>query len=99
MTPFVPANIPPSVNTVEKLNTWTAMILNQLYATQTAIEGDGLPQRVAQYGVYNVPNDNSVRVLLRTSFKIENNFGSSGQKVYSLVDDLGSDAIPTEYLS
>lgn len=99
MTPFIPANIPTSVNTVEKLNTWTAMILNQLYATQTAIEGDGLPQRVAQYGLYNVANDNSVRVLLRTSFKIENNFGSSGQKVYTLVDDLGTDPIPTEYLS
>lgn len=99
MTPLNKNLIPASVDTVEKLNCWTAMILNQLYRTQTAIEGDGSPQRVAQFGVYNVANDNTTRVLLRTSLKVENNFGSSGQKIFALVDDLGTDAIPAEYLS
>lgn len=99
MTPFNKTQIPASVDSIEKLNTWTAMILNQLYRDQTAIEGDGLPQRVAQYGVFNVANTSTTRVLLRTSFQIENNFGSSGQKLYALVDDLGNDPIPNEYLS
>lgn len=98
MTAFTKAQIPPEVDTIEKLVVWSAMMLNQLYRTQTAIEGDGQPQRVAQFGPYFVTNDNTTRALLRVSVQLDNNYGSSGNKLWEEVQDLGIADIPADFL-
>lgn len=98
MTAFTKAQIPNEVNTIEKLVVWGAMMLNQLYRTQTAIEGDGVPQRVAQFGPYFVPNDNTTRALLRVSVQVNNDYASSGNKLWEEVQDLGISAIPDDFL-
>lgn len=98
MTTFTKANLPDSIDTVEGVAAWAITLLTQVYLEQTAIEGSGVAERVAQASVYFIPNNNSNRLLTRLSLQVENNYLASGAKIWDAVMPLGSTAIPSEFL-
>lgn len=97
MTPLTKAQIPNSINTVEKLAAWATVLLAQLYPEQTALEGDGAAERVAQFGTYYVPNNNTNRILARVSLPIANDYLTTGAKVWDATTSLGESTIPANF--
>jgi len=99
MTPFAKTQLPASVNTVEKLAAWSSALLAQLYPQQTALEGDGAAERVAQFGVYYVSNNDTNRILARLSVQVQNDYLVTGAKVWDATMSLGESTIPTSFTS
>ena len=97
MTPLTKAQIPASINTVEKLAAWCSVMLQQLYPEQTALEGDGVAERVAQFGVYYVANNDTNRILARVSLQVANNYLTTGAKVWDATISLGELTIPSNF--
>jgi len=106
MTTFDKAQIPTSVNTVEKLAVWCACILQELYPTVKVTENiEEAPQLVAQVGAFDlaVPTDDQWtytirnRAVIRLSIPIGVSWKRS--KLYFSATDLGALATPTDYYS
>lgn len=97
MTPLTKAQIPASINTVEELASWCTALLSQLYPEMTALEGDGASERVAQFGVYYVPNNNTNRMLSRLSLQVENTYLVTGAKIWDATMPLGDLTIPANF--
>lgn len=97
MTAFVPGDIPTSVNTLEKLSLWAGLALSKINPTQTAVEGSGSPVKVAEFGIFNVPQNNTTRVILRQSVEIEDDFAYDGGKLWEQAIEFSSDALPAGF--
>lgn len=72
-------------------------MLQQLYPNQTALEGDGPAESVAQFGVYYVPNNDTNRILARLSLQVENDYLVVGAKVWDATMPLGELPIPSNF--
>ena len=106
MTAFSSADLPASVNTVEKLATWSLAVLGYLYPNNTVFEVQGSPPvpviSAAPFAVYNSAADWVVtsewRYISRLSLPLNKDWQKSG-KVWSHAISLGADAIPVEFKS
>lgn len=99
MTDFTPSDLPPSVNTVERVLAWAAEVLSSNYPDVRITElldnaGNPLPQRVAQSDRYYVSatNPGSWRLVVRVSLPLNPSFQFNGP-VYKNIDPIGS--VPT----
>lgn len=99
MTAFAKADLPASVDTVEKLAIWALSGLMQLYVEQTAVEGAGTAERVIQFGTYFIPNTNKTRIIARLTVELENDYLTSGKKVWNTVQPLGTETLPATFNS
>lgn len=97
MTAFTPDDIPATVNTLEKLGLWVSLALAKINPSQTAVEGSGSPAKVAEFGIYNVPQNNTTRVISRQSYEIEDDFAYDGGKLWEQVKVFSSDALPAGF--
>lgn len=100
MTAFVAADLPATINTVEKLHAWSSTVLNHLYPNDTVVEAAGSANRVMTANpFYIVETENpGWRYITRASFGLNANWQRTG-KVWEHATDLGSSSIPAEFKS
>ena len=110
MTAFTTADIPASVDSLEKLVAWAGLCLNRLYPDLTATEGtdstNTTTARVAQSSVYymtpavagsTIPP--TWRIISRSSLKVNAAWTGGATKLWANVESLGTAAIPAEFKS
>ncbi|NJR15561.1 MAG: glucose-6-phosphate dehydrogenase [Calothrix sp. CSU_2_0] len=98
MTDFAKADLPESVDTLEKLVVWAGSALHAINKTVTAVEGVGSPVRAAQFGVYSVDSTNVNRVILRQSLEVGETYAIDKKPIWENVNILSLDAIPSQFL-
>lgn len=98
MTAFSTADIPQSINTLEKLAVWTLTVLNDLYINTTAIEATGQAERCVVAGPYYVTagDPQTWRYICRLSVPLAPTWRRS-TKLWLSTQDLGVLAIPADY--
>lgn len=101
MTAFAPTDLPSSINTVEKLAVWCAMVLNHLNPNTTAVEAPNTAVRVATSGLFYIVDSDPPRWrhVGRQSIPMNANWQRGTAKVWTFAEDLSSAAIPTEFKS
>lgn len=100
MTAFSTADLPASVNTVEKLVVWAGSILAEVNPNATAIEGPGVSARTATCVPYFIPEGPPTpeyRLILRQSLLLEGDWRTG--KMWENISNISSAAIPTAYKS
>lgn len=100
MVAFSPANLPSSVNTVEKLSVWAASILQELHFQMEIQEAPGVIEKVAvaQPFPVNLNGAYSHRIACRTSIPISTTYLQGG-KIWTYAQDLSNASIPASYTS
>lgn len=100
MTAFVPANLPASVDTVEKVALWALGILYQLHKNDRYQESDAaplIPLITAQDGL---AADKSERIIFRASLPLSQEWRSQTTKFWQEGLEITSGTtIPTSFLS
>lgn len=99
MSAFSKTQLPTSVDTLEKLAVWAGAALHKLNRTATAVEGTGTASRVAQFGIYTVEANNTDRVIMRQSLVLDADYAIDGKPIWENVQQLSTDAIPSEFLA
>ena len=97
MTAFVSSDLPASIDTLEKLETWVGLALQQINPTQTAIEGTGSAAPVAEFSTPQVKQENKTRLITRSSLEIKNDYLVLGGKIWDHVEELSSDPLPASF--
>lgn len=101
MTAFTTADLPASINTLEKLSVWVSMALSNINQ-QTAIqEISGLNQPVAVAQLFEY-DDNGVkkwRFVGRHSIELSGNWQNGTAKVWANAQILSANALPTDFKS
>ncbi|MBE9214566.1 glucose-6-phosphate dehydrogenase [Plectonema cf. radiosum LEGE 06105] len=99
MTAFTPSDIPQEINTVENLAIWVGLVLQKINPDQTALEGTGPAQKVAQLGLYQVEQTNQTRVIIRHSIEIEEDFTYDGGKLWQQAVPFSTNPIPFVFVN
>jgi hypothetical protein len=96
MTAFVVANLPSAINTVEKLNVWTAVVLRELNPNTPYLETELLRlQAVTNVQVPIV--DGSVRNISRLSLPLAAGYASGAAKLWTYATELSATALLTTH--
>lgn len=98
MVAFTSANLPSSVNTVEELVAWGNSVLEFCFPVATRVEGPGAAVRVASNGIFTIEETNERILICRASLKLNTNFTAT-RGIWNSVQEIGSAAIPTEFLT
>ncbi len=100
MTAFSSADLPASVNSVEKLALWAATVLQHLNPSLTIIEESGKAELAAQSGPFFIAaaNPPEWRVISRSSIAVAPTWQRTG-KIWQHAIDLSTTAIPAEFKS
>ena len=98
MTAFTPADIPVEITTIENLAIWVGLVLQKINPSQTALEGVGPVQKVAQLGIFQVVETNQTRVIIRQSIEIEEDFTYDGKKLWQQAVEFSASSIPAPFL-
>lgn len=101
MTAFAPADIPASVDSLEKLAVWVTTALNNINLQNTVQEVSGVnqPVAVAQYFNYKVGETMKWRYVGRISVELAPEFQQGAAKLWTHAQNLSSTAIPTGFKS
>lgn len=96
MTDFQPSDLPPAVNTVERVLAWAAEVLSSNYPDVRTTElldnaGNPIQQRVVQSDRYYVTatSPGSWRLIVRCSLPLNPAFQYNGV-IYKNIDPLGN---------
>lgn len=100
MSAFSPADLPDSINTVEKLHLWTSTLLQHLNSEVTALEVGGSLDRAifSQPWYITAGSTPTWRVITRSSILVSPNWQRGG-KIWTFAQELGSATIPSEFKS
>lgn len=100
MVAFSKADLPDSINTVEKLELWCVTLLQHLHPELTVIEVAGGADRavVSQPWFLSASNPPSWRNISRTSLAISANWQRGG-KIWNFAQELSGATIPSEFKS
>lgn len=98
MTALTKADIPDSINTVEKLAVWCETLLQHLNPEITVIEATGGLDRavLSQAWFITATNPPTWRNIARTSIQLNANWQRGG-KIWNYAMELSSAAIPSEF--
>lgn len=96
MTAFTTANIPSTVNSLEKLAAWVGLALTQINPSLAVLESANESTKVAQTALFRA-SDNTVRLSIRLSIPIDPNYGVNTAKFWGNAQDLSNTALPTAY--
>jgi hypothetical protein len=101
MVAFSTADLPSSINTVEKVLVWGSTVMQHLHPTLTAIESTGNAERVISAAPFFITaTDPAVwRYISRTSIPLNSNWQRGTGKIWTFASDISSSAIPTEFKS
>lgn len=96
MTAFSTSNLPASIDTLEKLAVWVGYALHNINPDQTAIEGDGSPVKVAQFGVFKIEQTNKTNIFLRQSIELEEGFVYHDGPIWEKVVPFSNESLPSQ---
>ena len=98
MVAFSSNQLPASINTVEKLHVWSAVLLSELFPSLTAVEDTGTAVRVIQSTPFLVAATAppTWRMINRTSIPLNGTWRRGGL-IWLQVSEVGSGAIPGEF--
>jgi len=98
MVAWSAADTPPSINTVEAMNAWTAAILSNLHFQQTFEEAPGIVEKIAVSQNFPVVVNGAYewRLVSRTSLKISPDFQKLG-KNWNHVIPMSNASIPADF--
>jgi hypothetical protein len=99
MTAFIPANLPASVDTLEKLSVWSSLALQAISPNVFVVEGQGYTERVAQANPYYVPSDLKHRMVSRQSIQMDAAYLAGGQRLWTYALPITATAIPANFTS
>ncbi|BAY50619.1 hypothetical protein SAMD00079811_82480 (plasmid) [Scytonema sp. HK-05] len=107
MTALNRADIPASVDTVEKLLVWAALVLGYLNETVTAVEGtnsaNAVTVKTCTAAPFFVPAEINAspqwRFVTRNSFQLSSNWQKGQTKIWTHIQEFSSASIPTEFKS
>jgi len=101
MVAFSTSQLPTSIDTVEKLSVWCAMVLNNVALQTTVQETSGLNQPVAVSQVFTYADTgvNKWRHVGRQSVEINPLWQTGAQKLWTYAQVISSTAIPTSFTS
>ena len=94
-------DLPPSIDTVEKLAIWTATVLNHLYPAATIVEGAGNASNQATAAPFQVTTNDPPNWIYigRVSLQLSSNWQRGNTKIWANAQPIGNAAIPTEFKS
>lgn len=94
-------DLPPSIDTVEKLAVWTATVLNHLYPAATIVEGAGNASNQATAAPFQITaNDPPNWIHIgRVSLQLSSNWQRGNTKIWANAQPIGNAAIPVEFKS
>lgn len=96
MTAFAIANIPPAINTIEKLHVWTAVVLRELNPNMPYLESELL--RLQAVTNVQVPVfDGSIRNVSRLALPISSGYASGAAKLWTYATELSTVALLTAH--
>lgn len=100
MVAFSKADLPDSINTVEKLELWAVTLLQHLNPTTTVIEAAGSTDRAVVSQPWFITADATPkwRVISRSSIEVNSNWQRGG-KIWNFAVELSSATIPSEFKS
>lgn len=98
MTALTKAQIPDSINTVEKLAVWVDTLLQHLNAATLVVEAAGGQDRaiVSQPWFISADNPPRWRVISRSSIEIDANWQRGG-KIWTFAREINTATIPSEF--
>lgn len=99
MTTFATANLPPTVDTLEKLIVWSCGAWYQLHKNDRYQESDAaplIPMITAQDGL---AADKTERIIFRLSIELEQDWRESTQPMFLEAKEASNAAIPSAYLA
>lgn len=101
MVAFSSADLPSSINTLEKLLIWNTTVLQHLHPTLTSIESTGNAERCAAAAPFFITaTDPAVwRFITRNSIALDSNWQRGTAKIWTFARDLSSASIPAEFKS
>jgi hypothetical protein len=99
MTTYVPANLPATVNTVEKLAAWSCGILYQLHKNSRYQESDESPLVPLVTAQDGLAANKTERVIFRLSLPMQDEWRTTTGDFYTLVNELSNAGIPSSFLS
>lgn len=101
MTAFSTADLPTSVNTLEKLSMWVALATNNINQQTSVQEIPNLNQPVAVAQLFEY-DDNGVkkwRFVGRFSVEVSPNWQQGATKLWTHAQALSANALPTDFKS
>ncbi len=99
MVAFVPANLPSSINTVEKLNAWSANILAMNVGDTRLIEEEGYQATyMATTPIAQTPGQ-GVRMVTRISIPMLPGYSTAAGKLWTQVGEISTAPIPAAFLT
>lgn len=99
MTAFTSANLPSTINTVEKLAAWSCGILYQLHKNSRYQESDESPLVPLVTAQDGLAADKTERVIFRLSLPLQDEWRTTPGDFYNLVNDMSNAGIPPSFLS
>ena len=100
MVAFSAADLPASINSVEKLSVWATTVLNNLHFQQTIQEAPGVIERVAVSQPFPITSTEPYkwRYVGRVSVELSSNWQGNG-KVWEHAQPLSASTIPLDFKS
>jgi hypothetical protein len=98
MTTFVPANLPTSVNTVEKLALWSLGVLYQLHKNDRYQESEAAPLIPIITAQDGLAADKKEHIIFRVSFILSDTWRESTTKFWQEGQDFADVPIPPAFL-
>jgi hypothetical protein len=108
MTAFAAAQLPPDIDTLEKLAAWVGLALARANPANLVTEGElfddngvklrDLTQRAAQANVYFIPVTGELRLLCRQSILMHPDYYAGGRSWSHAQEFIGSLELPTAFL-
>ena len=92
------AQIPASINTLEKLQAWCALAIQRCNPTKTIVEQSNTdPINVASVTIFRA-YDQTLRMLCRVNVPIDSNYAESLDPMWSSALEISNTDIPASYL-
>lgn len=101
MTAFSTADIPGSIDTLEKLIVWASTVLNNINLQNTVYEVPSVqqPVAVAQIFAYESNGTQKWRYVGRQSIELSSDYQAGTTKLWTHAQNLSANAIPTGFKS
>ncbi|MBE9155387.1 hypothetical protein IQ265_00805 [Nodosilinea sp. LEGE 06152] len=99
MTAFAPANLPPSVDSLEKLAVWSLGALYSLRKNDRYQESEAAPVIPVITSQDGLAADKKEHVIFRVSFILSDDWRSQTTKIWQEVQEFpGNTPLPTSFL-
>ena len=100
MSAFTPADIPANINTYERLNAWSSIVLGTLNPQASTLEVDNQnPIRNAQFQIVKSA-DGTHRLVMRNSLELDPTYAyDSTTKLWIKIKEISVVAVPAAFKS